>query len=80
MAENTPITETELDSLRSSKSADEWNATCKIIKGAREGLFPTDWFATVMQSGLMASTAASWGSTGGIKVISLPPPKAGPDA
>jgi uncharacterized circularly permuted ATP-grasp superfamily protein len=37
-----------------------WNAACERIKAARAGAFPSDWWARVMQSGLMRRVVESW--------------------
>ena len=54
------ITETELNTLRSSKNEDEWNAACDAIK-KNHGGYPADWWPKVKLSGLMDSVAANWG-------------------
>jgi hypothetical protein len=46
------ITEEELTLLKNVKTAREWDDACDAIKGARNGVYPSDWWAKVMQSGL----------------------------
>lgn len=55
------ITPEELESLRSTKNETEWNQACDAIKKARNGAYPPDWWAEVMQSGLAAEVAHNWG-------------------
>lgn len=54
------ITQDELKKLKSSKTMEEWDATCDAIKAARGGQYPPDWFRKVMMSGLAASVQESW--------------------
>lgn len=55
------LTEVELDSLKASKTEQEWNATCDAIKKAHGG-YPPDWFVKVLMSGVLAMTQANWTS------------------
>lgn len=55
------ITEEELERLRSCKNDDDWSAACDAVKKARNGRYPDDWWAKVMQSGLAAQVAKNWG-------------------
>jgi hypothetical protein len=54
------LTDEELELLKTTKNAVEWDATCDLIKGARGGVYPHDWFARVNQSGLMSEVRQSW--------------------
>jgi hypothetical protein len=47
------ITNDEMLRLMSCKSYDDWAAACKDIKAAHGGQYPNDWYALVIQSGLM---------------------------
>ena len=50
------ITTEELNKLLSSKNEPEWNATCDEIKSNRGGQYPSDWYTSVVLSGLMGAT------------------------
>jgi hypothetical protein len=54
------LTPDELRRLTSATSEVEWNAACDLIKGRRRGAYPAEWFAKVIQSGLLARVSATW--------------------
>ena len=54
------ITQQELDTLSSTKSAEEWDATCDAIKKVRGGSYPPDWWNRVMMSGLASKAKDNW--------------------
>lgn len=54
------ITKAELADLAASRSEKDWNAVCDRIKASRDGKYPEDWWAEVMQSGLCAKVSAGW--------------------
>ncbi len=53
------MTENDLNRLKATKSESEWNALCDEIKN-KNGGYPSDWFAKVVLSGLMASAQNNW--------------------
>lgn len=53
------ITQEELDKLNSTRNEKEWNSICDQIKLAHGG-YPSDWFAKVIVSGLLAKVAIQW--------------------
>lgn len=57
------ITKAELADLNAAQSEKDWNAVCARIKASRDGQYPADWWAEVMQSGLCASVSARWNGT-----------------
>jgi hypothetical protein len=69
--EPTPITEAELATLESAKTDTEWNNACEVIKAARDGEFPSDWYERVMQAGVLIRFVARYGDSTGtpIKVV-----------
>jgi len=58
------ITEAELKQLENTKSEDEWNDTCTQIKKARNGMYPPDWWAKVMVSGMGRRVMEGWSKPG----------------
>lgn len=54
------MTQDELTNLESCKSEKEWNTVCDEVKAAHGG-YPSDWYAKVVMSGLMARVAARFG-------------------
>ena len=62
------MTENEVTKLmESSKSENEWNNNCDIVK--REcGGYPPFWYSAIVISGLMGKTASSWGKDDKIHV------------
>lgn len=54
------ITDAEIAALEACKSETEWNKTCDMIKNNHGGRYPSDWYATVVLSGLMNRITASF--------------------
>lgn len=54
------LTSEQLDLLKATKSMDDWNTACGIIKNANGGDYPSDWWQEVMSSGLANKVMASW--------------------
>ena len=52
------MTQAYFDLLESCQSEEDWDKACDRIKS--EGGYPSDWYATVVLSGLMARIAARW--------------------
>jgi hypothetical protein len=46
--------------MKSSKSAQEWDANCSKVKAACNG-YPPFWYAAVVLSGLMREVTATFG-------------------
>jgi hypothetical protein len=69
------LTEEELQSLKDSKTEDEWSALCQAVKKARGGQYPLDWFAKVIQSGLSSQKSQSFGYESPIRISHPSQPK-----
>jgi len=54
------LTQVELDSLKASKTEQEWNDTCDAIKRVRCGSFPPDWFAKILAGGILLRASENW--------------------
>ena len=54
------LTDAELKSLMFATSESDWNKICDAVKAARGGVYPDDWFAKVMISGLMNEVSERW--------------------
>jgi hypothetical protein len=54
------VTEQDLNDLRNTKNEQEWNAVCDRVKAAHRGVYPADWFAKVLASGLVGDAARRW--------------------
>lgn len=52
------MTKEYFDLLESCQSEEDWDKACDRIKS--EGGYPSDWYATVVLSGLMARISARW--------------------
>lgn len=65
------LTDAELALLEGAKSELDWDAACDLVKKARGGGYPRDWFAKVLQSGLAKRVSARWGGTDEIRLIPL---------
>lgn len=59
--------------LESSTSAAEWNAHLDKIKAAHGGDYPDFWYGAVVASGLAARTAAKWGGSAEMRLVSVRP-------
>jgi hypothetical protein len=59
--------------MESSQTEREWNDNCDKVKASHGGDYPSWWFSTVVMSGILARTAAKWGSDGKIKVVEVKP-------
>jgi len=64
----TPITEAELATLEAAKNDTEWNDACLVIKTARDGAFPSDWYERVMQAGVITRFLARYGDSTGTPI------------
>lgn len=62
------ITDAEIEKLKACKNAVEWRIACDSIKGARGGLYPTDWFRKVVLTGIMEKAC---GTDCGIKAVPM---------
>lgn len=60
MDQNLLLTEQEIENLKQTKSASEWNKACDAIKQARNGQYPRDWWTKMMMSGLITQISNSW--------------------
>ena len=63
------MTEQEVvELMKSSNSADEWNANCDKVKKACAG-YPSFWWPAIMQSGVATETAKKLDGSMDIKII-----------
>lgn len=62
------LTDAELERLKTCRSEDDWDAACTAIKKAHGGRYPSDWFARVLQSGLMAEIVKKFGGSTEISI------------
>lgn len=69
----TPITEAELATLEAATSDTEWNGACLVIKTAREGAFPSDWYERVMQAGVITRFLKRLGESTGTPIQVITP-------
>jgi hypothetical protein len=53
--------------MGNSASGEEWNANYDKVKAACNG-YPEFWFSAIVDSGLMARTAAKWGGNANIHI------------
>jgi len=54
------LTDQELEKLKASNSAQEWNSICAEVKRTRNGQYPPDWYPRVMLSGVFLEVQATW--------------------
>lgn len=54
------LTTYELMLLAECVNAYEWNRACDVVKNARGGNYPPNWFEEIMASGLMARVHRRW--------------------
>jgi hypothetical protein len=50
----------EFDRLLFSRSEAEWTEVCHQIKSRRGGKYPPDWYARVLQAGVLESASRGW--------------------
>ena len=58
-----PITQDELRLLDRVHTVQEWDAAVKVIRAARGGDYPCNWFSEVKETGLMEMIFSRWGGT-----------------
>ena len=63
------MTQTYFDMLEACESEEDWNKACDKIKS--EGGYPSDWYATVVLSGMMARIADRWKGDDQIRVYKI---------
>ena len=63
--------------LKSSNSADEWDANCEKIKAAHGGQYPEWWYPEVVMSTLVGQAAAKFGGDADIHITPIDPKKFG---
>lgn len=63
------MTQAYFDLLESCQSEEDWDKACDRIKN--EGGYPSDWYATVVLSGLMARIAARWNGDDKIRIYKI---------
>lgn len=55
------MTEDEVVKLmQSARNESDWNAKCDSVKAAFGGTYPGFWYKAIIQSGVLALTAAWW--------------------
>ena len=45
--------------MKSSKSEEEWNANCDLVR-KKCGGYPSFWYSAIVLSGVLSQTAALW--------------------
>ncbi len=63
------MTKGYFDLLESCQSEEDWGKACDRIKS--EGGYPSDWYATVVLSGLMARISARWNGDDKIRIYKI---------
>lgn len=58
------LTEQDLNDLQNTKNNREWDAVCDRVKAAHKGMYPADWFAKVLASGLAGDVRRRWDRAG----------------
>ena len=48
------LTDEEFNRLLNCQTEKEWSEACDAVKAARNGLYPTEWFARMNRAGLMS--------------------------
>lgn len=75
MSDRKEMTEADVVALmKTSRSADEWNANAKIVKEAFWGRFPEFWWSAMMMSGLAHQIQQSWMSEAASGLLPKPAP------
>ena len=63
--------ESDVVSLMSgSKSEQEWNKNCDLVKSTNSG-YPDFWYPSIVMSGVAKRTSASWGGTDELQIRAL---------
>jgi len=67
------MTEEQIKSLESCRTALEWRKACDEIKASTPSkvCYPDDWRAKVVESGLMDRITARWGGSSGLTVTTF---------
>ena len=67
------ITKSQLETLESCTTAQQWREACDAIKAASESkvCYPDDWFEKVMTSGLADRVVSRWGGSSSISVATF---------
>ena len=73
------MTTDELKLLEDCQTGTDWSSACDAIKLTHGGGYPTDWYATVIQSGMANRIAARWGSDAELHVTFIPTEEGGDD-
>ncbi len=58
-----------VDLMKSSRSGDDWDANCVVVKAAHDGYYPRYWFEAFLESGLAREIMAGFGETPDITVV-----------
>lgn len=54
--------------MSSSKSEDEWNKNCDVVKAYHQGQYPAFWYKSIIASGLAREAALRFDVESGIQV------------
>ena len=63
------MTQAQIDLMKSSYSAREWNRNIESIRREHDGDYPDDWYAVIVESGIARSISARWGSTYELRAV-----------
>jgi hypothetical protein len=58
--------------METSRTAEEWDKNCDLVKEACGG-YPSFWWETIMVSGLARRTMAKFGETPDLKIVKPEP-------
>jgi len=62
------LTENEIATLEACRSESDWNKACDVVKAARGGEYPPDWWPVMKLTGRMDRILARFGSSSELKV------------
>ena len=67
------ITKSQLETLESCTTAQQWREACDAIKAASKSKVshPDDWWEKVVESGLMDRVASRWGGSSSLSVATF---------
>ena len=65
------LTDEELTMLEACQSEEDWSKACKAIKGARNQMYPSDWWDKVKMSGMMDKIMSRWGADSSLKLTDI---------
>jgi len=67
------MTDAQVALMASSNSAADWQNNLEQVQKEHDGQYPDDWYAKIIESGLVRRVATKFGQTGDIAIISAKP-------